>query len=280
MAEIVNVTYTASDGTIIPFQMQKLTRIKKANYHNWTFSPETIEKRYGVRVIRFGKSAAAYSTTLYFGGSVEDRKTRIDAFHTKIEHDIRSAQSGRLTWGDWYIDCFIRSSSTYPGDRADYTVNEVEIYAPYPFWIKPKDYSFYKREIDPSSYTFLDYPIGYEYDYTPDPAGEGTIVNDSPGAAEFKLIIYGPIVSPSVTIAGIPRRVFTGVSEGEYLTIDSRAKTIILQRQTDAINVFGLRDKGVQIFEPIPDGGSEVIWSGDFGFDLTLYRERSEPAWT
>lgn len=281
MAEIVNVSYTASDGTVIPFQMDKLTRIKTANFHNWSYEPQILERRYGGRVIRFGKSAASYYTTLYFGGSTEGRKTRIDDFHTAIERDIRSTSAGRLTWGDWYIECFIRSSSTYPDEWNDYTVNEVEIYAPYPFWLNEQTQSFAVQEFDPESYEWLDYDYGFDYDYSPDPVGEGQVVIDAPGSSEFRLVFYGPVNMPTVTIAGIRRSVDVGLDEGEYLTIDSRKKTVIITRANgDTVNAFNYRSKEASIFTPIPSGTSSIVWSGKFGFDLTVYKERSEPAWT
>lgn len=281
MAEIVNVTYKTADGTEWPLQMEKLVRIKSANFHNWIYEPETLARRYGVRVMRFGKTAAAYITTLYFGGSIEDRKTRIDDFHTAIEKDLRAGTPGRLTWLDWYIDCFIRTSSTYPDQKTDYTVNDVEVYVPYPFWIKPRTVSFERQEYDPDAYDWLDYPYDYAFDYSPEPAGEGQIVNDATGPAEFKLIYYGPIADPRATIAGIPRGVSVILEEDDYLTIDSRQKTVILQKANgDTINAFNYRDKGQSIFTPIPIGGSQILWPGTFGFDLTIYRERSEPAWS
>ena len=46
------------------------------------------------------------------------------------------------------------------------------------------------------------------------------------------------------------------------------------------VNIFDLRDKTNSVFEPIPGGNINLIWSGAFGFDLTLYQERSEPRWT
>ena len=43
------------------------------------------------------------------------------------------------------------------------------------------------------------------------------------------------------------------------------------------INAFDLRNKEESVFEQIPPGKLALDWSGTFGFDLTLYEERSEP---
>mgnify|MGYP007003682516 CR=1 FL=1 len=37
---------------------------------------------------------------------------------------------------------------------------------------------------------------------------------------------------------------------------------------------------GEYIFERVPAGTCEVSWDNSFGFDLTLYEEEGEPAWS
>jgi alginate O-acetyltransferase complex protein AlgI len=34
------------------------------------------------------------------------------------------------------------------------------------------------------------------------------------------------------------------------------------------------------VFEKIPSGNNIVVWDGNWGFDITLFEERSEPKWT
>ena len=43
------------------------------------------------------------------------------------------------------------------------------------------------------------------------------------------------------------------------------------------INLFDYRDKTQSVFERIPGGNLRLNWTGTFGFDLTLFEERSEP---
>ena len=45
------------------------------------------------------------------------------------------------------------------------------------------------------------------------------------------------------------------------------------------VNLFDLRGKEFSVFEPIPGDVVTVTWNGSFGFDITLFEERSEPAW-
>lgn len=282
MAEIVNVTYTASDGTVWPFQMERLIRIKTANFHNWTYTPDTLKRRFGVRVLRFGKAPAAYKTKLYFGGAVEDRKAWIDNFHTECERDIRKNSVGRLTWGKYYIECFIRASSTFPEERSGYTANEVEVYAPYPFWIEPAIYNFYKSEGEEGQSEWLDYEYGYNYDYSPRGAGAGYVMNNAPGDANFRITFYGPALNPYVYIGETRYAMNLTLSDNEYLVIDSTQKTVILHMAGGTeVNAFNDRVKDdTSIFTPIPIGHQNVIWPGTFGMEILVYQERSEPAWT
>ena len=301
MAEIINVTYTSSGNVTFPLQMEKLVRIKNANFHKWAFRADVLKRRYGERVIRWGKDAASYTTTLYIGGPIEDRKELLEELHREFERDLRKGTPGRLTWGGNYIDCFVDASSTYPETSGFYyTVNEIDIYCPYPFWIEPKEYEFRVTESDAAvigtaivgtaviseenadeAKNFLDYPHGYEYDYSSDQSGVQNVINDSPGAAPFKMVIYGPAVNPYFYIGDQLYIVYTSVLDGEYLTIDTLEKKVY--RTTiggTRINEFNNRGKNTSIFDPIPEGANKVIWPATFGMSLTLLKERSEPVWS
>lgn len=303
MAEIVNVIYRASSGKEYPFQMEKTVRIKSANFHNWAYTPDVLARRFGESVLRFGKEAAAYDSTLYVSGPIEERRELLKEMHTAFERDIRKAQMGRLFWGDSYIDCYIRTSSTYPESKGlSYTVNDIEIYCPYPFWIEPKEYEFTPTTpgggtaivgsaivgtatvVDDSEEVvmdFLDYPHGYNYDYSPDASGVKNIINDAPAEAPFIMVIYGPAVNPYFYVGDRQYIVYTNLQQGEYLTIDTQKKKVYRTAVNgQIINEFNNRGKTSSIFEPIPEGSQKVIWPATFGMTLTLLKERSEPVWS
>ena len=300
MAEIVNVKYRTSTGIEYPFQMDRTIRIKSANYHKWEYSPDTLAKRFGESVLRFGKNAAIYQTSLYIGGPIEERRELLKEMHTAFERDIRKAETGRLIWGDSYIDCFIRGSSTYPESKGlNYTVNDIEVYCPYPFWIEPADYEFIKSyegnalvgsaivgesvigNVDHGAEGFLDYPYDYSYDYAAIGPGSKIISNDSPAATPFRMVIYGPVANPYFYVGSKMYAVYTLVNDGEYLTIDSQNKTVI-RTMIDGtkINEFNNRSKQTSIFDPIPEGSVKIVWPATFGMTLTLLKERSEPVWS
>lgn len=128
--------------------------------------------------------------------------------------------------------------------------------------------------------TGVGYPHGYPFDYGSDTVAQ-TIVNGGIVASSFRLTINGPCIDPAVSIAGHVYQVNTTVAEGQYLLIDSAAKTVTLQANDGTqTNVFNARNKDSYIFQEIPAGVNIVSWTGDFAFEVTLLEERSEPKWT
>lgn len=126
----------------------------------------------------------------------------------------------------------------------------------------------------------FDYPYEYNLEYGVQIGGR-SIANSSYTGNAFRIMIYGAVINPTVIIGGHPYTVNGAVGEGETLTIDSMTKTITLTTASGSkINYFDKRDRQNYIFQPIQPGQNAVAWSGDFGFELTVIEERSEPKWT
>ncbi|WP_127975598.1 hypothetical protein [Bifidobacterium aemilianum] len=132
---------------------------------------------------------------------------------------------------------------------------------------------------------YLDYPYDYPYDYAP-----GSLVswarNHSLVSSPVRLVVYGPAINPYVMIGVNRYQVDVGVPAGGYLTVDGVGRSIVLTGPDgDRTDCFaaghrgGGRDRGEYIFQPVPPGSSEVSWPQNFGFDLTVYEERSAPPW-
>jgi hypothetical protein len=84
-----------------------------------------------------------------------------------------------------------------------------------------------------------------------------------------------------VYVSGHLYQVNCDVGVGEYLTIDSVSKKIFLTANDGSTtNVFNMRNRDSYIFEKVPPGINSVILEGDFGVDIILLEERSEPKWT
>lgn len=276
----VKLQYLASSGNVYNLKGDGL-RTKKANYHNWNWGVDGTTLQFGMRIAAFKKAVATYETQLIFTGSVEKRRAMVDALHDDFEHDIRVMKPGRIIWGDYYIDCYATVSSTEPDNNALWTDNNVTFYCPYPFWIHESSKSFLPQDDVESDQEYLEYPLDYKYDYFVGFPGTGKWVRDFPWRCEFKMIIYGPCIDPTVTVNGYNYTIYDTLEENDYVVIDSRDYTVNKYLASGMVqNIFDLRDKSRSVFEQIPEGTLTLNWSGTFGFELTLFEERSEPKWT
>lgn len=273
----MNVKYITSKGTEL--SLEGKFSIKSTDFHSYKWKVSAVSKKFGSRVNSIGKDPMEIPGVLVFTGGKEAAELALDSVRDYFEFDVANVSPGTLVIGDWYVKGFVISSSTSEYGE-NYIKNAVTLYCPYPFWIKEKKYSFYKAESGGSD-AGLDFPFDFPFDLGSDMDYlSGNIENDLLLPAQFKMIVYGPIVNPMVTIGGQIYRVFTTVSANEYLVIDTREQQIYrVTRNGLRINEFNNRDKEHSIFEPIPSGNNSVIWNKTFGFDVTLYQERSEPKW-
>lgn len=272
----MKLQYIASSGNIYDLNARNEILTREANYHSWAWDPRGTELQYGLRLSNFAREAAEYSVTLTFFGSQDQRRATIDALHEDFEADLRSMKPGRVVWGDWYIDCFITESSTAPDERLAWTDNEVTLFCPRPFWIRESTKSFSPQSA-PAGQEYLDYPYDYEYDYYYQP-GFQEWIRTFPFASDFKMVIFGPASEPQITINGYQYKILDVIGSTEYIVIDSRDNTVMKhQGNGQVMNIFDLRNKAQSVFAQIPGGRLVLNWPGGFGFDLTLYEERSEP---
>lgn len=275
---MINLQYIASSGNTYNLKGDGI-RTKKANYHAWKWGVNGTNLQFGNRISDFTRKPAEYETRLILDGTYNERKQILEALHDDFELDVRNKTPGKVIWGDYYIECYITSSSTYPDGNNVWTDNDVIFYCPYPFWVKEETKEFAVQEV-PGGQTYLDYPYDYEYDYFYGNPGTAVWQTGFPFQSKFRLTIYGAVNNPRIQINGYPYQVNDMLSEGEYLVIDSRNNSVIKHTESgQEINVFDYRDKVRSIFEPIPGGNLTLNWTGAFGFDLTLYEERSEPRW-
>lgn len=289
---MIELKYVASSGNEYHLNTDGILT-RAANYHAWSWAPRGTDLKYGQRVADFGRDAVTYQAELVFNATRLARRSMIDAMHLDMEKDIRDMKPGRIYWRDWYIECYINGSSTAPDDIGAWTDNTIEIFCPYPFWIREETRSFL-----PSSQSMagsaiagsaqasggsegLDYPYDYPYDYFIGNPGAETWVRTHPFAANFKLTIYGAVQDPQIYINSHEYSFAGGLSATQYAVIDSRNNTIVKYFANGATqNYFDRRNKVSNIFEKIPGGSLDIVWSGAFGFDLTIYDERSEPTWS
>lgn len=276
----VLLEYAASSGNVYDLKSKGLIRTKTANYHRWNWGVNGTALQYGTRVSGFTRDAAVYSTRLIFDGPFATRKELIENLHEDFELDVRTMTPGRINWGDYFINCFIQSSSTEPDPVMYWTDNDVDIYCPHPFWTRELTKEFRVHEAEEDS-GFLEYSFDYDYDYFAGQQGTEIWITKNPFPADFRMTVYGPVADPRVVVNGYPYQFFDTLEPSEYVVIDSRAHTVTKYLANGTTqNIFDKRNKAESIFQQIPAGDLIVNWTGLFGFDITLLIERSEPRWT
>lgn len=198
-----------------------------------------------------------------------------------FEKDVLACKHGTLYVGDYYLKCFITGSK-----KANYLIAkefmtlDLTLQTDLPQWVKETTIPIGARADETAD--FLDYPQIYPHDYK-NVQVKGFINNTNFIASNFRLIIYGEIINPTIYIAGHKYNVNVELNQDDRLIIDSIEKTITLVRDNgtgDRINCFNLRNRDSYIFEKIPTGENLFMSPNDYiRFDITLLDERSEPQW-
>lgn len=279
---MIEIKYVCSNGEEYNLIGDKM-KPTSGYFHSYEWNPNTTERKMGVTVNSFTKDPAVYEITLTVRGRVEERKEILDKITDAFERDVANLSPGRIYYGEYYTDCYIyKSSNEVSGENNSRTDCKVEIYCPYPFWCAEEKRSFFPISTEPKiSSDYLDYPYDYSYDYTREKNGVQDWMIDHFQSSNFELIIYGPCTDPKITINNYPYQIFDTLSAGEYITVNSRTKTVTKNLGNGTMqNIFEKRAKDKSIFEPIPSGSLAVNWNGEFGFDFTVFKERSVPKWS
>ena len=273
----MKLTYTNSKGDTFDLLSNGL-RVKDGNFHSFRWTPQVVAGLLGDSVKGFGKDSVHYQTTLCFKGTEAQRKADLNAFHAATETDIINQTPGTLAWGEDYVKCYVIASSTYPTDETpSWTLNDIDIYVPYPFWMRDVKRSFIASTASTSG---LDYDYDYDYEYYQGAVGSDIFQTDHYAPSDFTMIIYGPAVDPVVTVDSHPYGVYATLLSTDYVTIDSRSHTVIKTANDGTqTNLFDYRTKTQSVFDKMPADTFTLTWSGTFTFDLTLHEERSEPRW-
>lgn len=220
-----------------------------------------------------------YKLTITLRGTIEEQKILWNQIYDIFETDVNQKTTGKLYYGDYYIDCFVITSSTAPSSILNSRTDiDVGIYCPKHKWVKEAHYEFYPHTSLEN--IIVDYPYDYNYDYYIDMLSE-QFINESVGDCDFEMIFFGPCQNPTVIINQQIYNVNADIMDNERLIINSRTKKIYkVQIDGTQINQFHLKNDEFYIFEKISSGTHKVSWDGKFGFKLNLIIERSEPKWT
>lgn len=236
------------------------------------------------KIVQFEKRMIKKPFKVVISGNTDkEYRENLDKFLQLTEADINNLKMGRLYVNDYYLECYIFSStksSRYIGTNK--TLIECTIICENGNWQSDEKWKFFAGVAQGEGETTgngIVYPYDYMYDYSV-PFGKNTIINESYLDTDFEMIFYGPSLLPEVKIGGYEYRINYELSASDYLVINSKTKTCtVVKYNGTRVNVFKYRDRNWNIFEKIKSGGNLVIISANQALDVTLFYERSEPFW-
>lgn len=284
---MLNFKYISSQGT--EFDLLTDDRfITECNAFNYAYSAVTFGKRYGAKVYGFEMPMKEIEAELYVFG--ENRKEDINELFAAFDYDVANLQPGTIVCNGYSIPAYSPSveDASVNSENALWDKFKRKFLCPYPFWSKQTQFILFEDSgIVPEFENIKDYlPVSengkadYEWDLMTDVGTQTSFVNTDLIGSEWMLTINSAEY-PEIRIGDKIIKLDVVIGEGEYVTIDSRAKTVILHRSGGTEeNIFGYRDVSVDIFTKIPRGTIEVWWEGDFTFTLALYDERTAPLWS
>lgn len=278
---MIEIKYVCSNGEEYNLIGDKM-KATSGYFHEYEWKPNATEREMGATVNAFTKEPVIYDITLTVRGKEKERKQILNKLTNAFEYDVVNLTPGRIYYGEYYIDGYVKKSSNeVSNENNSRTDCKIEIYCPYPFWSMEQQASFYPDSANKGKpYTFLDYPIKYDYDYSRKNAGTQNWNIEHFRDSNFEMLIYGPCADPRILINGYPYQIYDTLEAGEYILIKSREKTITKHLRNGTVqNIFAKRAKDKSVFALIPSGALTINWSGEFGFDIKVYKERSVPEW-
>lgn len=214
-------------------------------------------------------------------GTKDEYSRKITELLEIIDRDIYVLTPGRLYVGKTYLKCFFVSSEKpkrFVNTRS--TTIYLNLLAENGNWIYEDKKSFSRITSGMYNSDGLDYPHDYVFDFSNSLVNQ-KVVNDNYAPSDFEMVVYGPCVSPAISIGIHTYQIDANLGTGEYMVINSSTKKIYkVKNDGEKVNLFYARGRDFYVFEKIPSGIMSVSWSGEFGFDITLLSERSEPVWT
>ncbi len=189
--------------------------------------------------------------------------------------------------GGWRLRCRVCRSEKdrWWADEA-YMRDDLTFVAANPVWTRESLTSFgIVEDEDEQAEEGKGYPYGFPYDYRTSRRTANTVTSEF-GECDFLLRVYGPCIDPYVIVGGNRHECAVSLAAGQKLEIDTRAKSATVVYEGGATSnaypllVTGSVDSGHYPFRKARAGENAVSWPGTFAFDIVLYDERSEPAWT
>lgn len=209
-----------------------------------------------------------------------------DEMNAVFNGDILVKKPGSIHVNGSYMMCYVHAS--HPKEIFEdwgFQITELKIVTDKATWIEEQHIGI--KPISGTEETAEDskgYPYGYPYGYA-NVSKATNIKIDHYTDSDFRMIAYGPTTSVNISINGHPYHVDYPIEAGEYMVIDSRdylppdERIYLVRSSGERINVFNYRDPIYSVFKKIPPGNVTIYYSRNYGIDLTIFKERSEPKW-
>ncbi len=240
-------------------------------------------KKRSNRIIGFKKGVVKKKLSVLIDGKDGESGTELkNRIYEIFDVDVVNKKYGKLYIGDYYLNCFISASEKnnilHNKKRLELTL---VVITDRPAWIRETLTEFRIDDSTPEEDSQdLDYLFDFPFDYKSSDTTK-KINSDAFAPANFRMTIYGGCDNPQIYVGEhLYELQNLSLSDTEYVEIDSLAKTIEYTRYNgEKLNVFDKRNRDSYIFEKIRPENNIVSWNGNFGFDIRLYEERSEPKW-
>lgn len=271
---MLDIMYESSTGTIIQFNSD--IYVGKPNdlfSREWDYT-------IGYRALATAsRGARKVSFNAFFADMVH-----ADAFRHCADFDMQKGTPGIICVNDWFQRCFVVASDV-DGIGSNFFATKLTMILLDGVWRRGTTMMFAPLRAS-DDYEFLDLPHDLPYDLGAT-APLRYAINPGYLNSPAKFIVYGPVVNPSIRLAGNLYQVDVTVPEGGYMDIDPLRRTVtVVAADGTTMDAFSKAHRGSgagsgeYIFERVPPGTSEISWDHSFGFDLILYEEEGEPAWS
>ena len=277
------IYYENSAGTIIRLDGANL-RVLEDDLRNfeWDYTLTNKPSGYGSRVNKFTRSAKEKEISLVVRGKTrEECLSALNALHAACEVDFSSTSPGRLWLDGQYLICYmgVGSEKTDWNGGFHWLKKNLTLLAVFPFWYTEVIQQFRAGEVDASPYG-KKYNGRYPYQYGTGYSNQ-TLYNTHYAATPAVITIYGPCDDPQIYIGGNLYGI-SGASAAtdERIILDQVERSIYrVAANGSKTNLFDYRVKTSDPFAYIQPGDISVQFSGEFGFDIKLMQQRSEPKW-
>lgn len=275
----LSITYTNHLGDVVRIADGGHLHLLETSLldHRWEYKSD------GQRIWGLRLGARKFELPIgMLGGSLAERTE----LYRALEADAVAAELGTLGFQGYSLICLPVATSLAAWWFSDgIEERAVEFVAPRPLWTREVVSRFPIVVADERDAVDLDHPHDYAHDWKRGASTARSIMVDTVGPAEFRLIVYGPASNPFVVVGGNRYQVDVAVPAGSRLELDTRDRTVrLVGAFGDVTNCYdqrvrGRRGGGSYAFQPLPRGISDVQCDNTFGFDVMVHDERTEPAW-